>query len=332
MRRTSLWAIIAACALAPLVASCGGEKLKDGLYARITTDRGEILAGLEYESSPLTVCNFAGLAEGKLDASRGGRFYDGLAFHRVEPGFVVQGGDPKGDGSGGPGYAFPNEISAGLRFDRAGVLGMANAGAHTNGSQFFITLGSAPHLDGGYSIFGKVVSGMEAVEAIRAGDAMRKVEIVRVGKAARAFACDQAAWNRLFSAALGAKREADLAAINGRWPGLAAQESGLLTKLVKEGSGPSPARGQTAVVAYKLMLRSGEVVDSSDMHGGKVDFALGAGRLISGMEIALSGLKRGERRIFVIPPELGYGQAGIPGTPIEPYAFIVFEAELLGVK
>ena len=332
MRMKRLAAILAACAIAATAASCGGDKLPDGLYARIATDRGAILARLDYERAPLTVCNFAGLAEGKLDASRSGRFYDGLSFHRVEPGFVVQGGDPKGDGSGGPGYAFPNEISPSLRFDEAGVLGMANAGPDTNGSQFFITLGPAPHLDGAYSAFGKVVSGMEAAQAIQAGDAMRKVEILRVGKAAKAFSCDREAWNALVSAALGAKRAADLAAIDSRWPGLVADESGLLTKPIREGSGPYPARGQTAVVAYKLMLKSGEVIDSSDLHGGKVDFALGTGRLIAGMDIALSGMRRGEKRLFVIPPELGYGQAGIPGTPIGPHAFLVFEAELLGVE
>jgi len=333
MRPSSYKGVFAACALTALLASsCGGKGLPDGLYARISTDHGEILVSLAYDKAPLTVCNFAGLAEGKLDAAKGKPYYDGLVFHRVEPGFVVQGGDPKGNGSGGPGYSFLNEVSPDLRFDAEGVVGMANSGPHTNGSQFFITLGPASHLNGGYTAFGKVISGMEAVKAIAKGDAMKKVEIVRAGKAAKAFKDDQASWDALLAKAVGAKREADLAVINARWPGLAADPSGLLYKIEKQGAGPTPGKSRTIAIAYKLMLRSGEVIDSSDFHGGKVDFQVGAGKLISGMDIALLGMRKGERRLVVIPPELGYGTRGIPGTSVEPYMILVFEAELLGIK
>jgi peptidylprolyl isomerase len=333
MRISSPRAAVVAFALAALLSACrGSDGLPDGLYARISTDRGEILIALDYEKAPLAVCNFAGLAEGRLDAAKGKPFFDGLVFHRVEPGFVIQGGDPKGDGSGGPGYGFLNEISPGLRFDAAGIVGMANAGPHTNGSQFFITLAPASHLNGGYTAFGKVVSGMEAAMAIAKGDAMRKVEIVRSGKAATAFKDDQAAWDALLAKEVGVKRAADLAVVNARWPGLASDESSLLTKIERPGAGPSPGKGRTAVAAYRLMVPSGEAIDSSDFHGGKVDFQVGIEKLISGIDISLQGMRVGEKRLVVIPPELGYGSRGVPGTAIEPYMFLAFEVELLGIK
>jgi peptidylprolyl isomerase len=333
MRITSRTPVIAVFMLTLFFISCRqGERLPDGLYARIRTVHGDILIRLEHEKAPLTVCTFAGLAEGRLNAAGSKHFYDGLTFHRVEPGFVVQGGDPEGTGRGGPGFTIPNETVVGSNFDAEGIVGMANAGMHRNGSQFFITLAAAPHLDGAYTAFGSVVSGMEAVKKIQPGDVMKKVEILRSGAAAASFKTDQKAWDRLYNAAVQSKRAADLTVIHARWPNLSAEETGLLSKCLEEGTGPAPSRGQTLSVAYKLMLMSGEVIDSSDMHGGSVDFQVGAGRLIAGMDTALLGMKQGERRLFVIPPELGYGSIGIPGTAVEPFAFLVFEAKIIRIK
>jgi cyclophilin family peptidyl-prolyl cis-trans isomerase len=130
--------------------------------ATLHTEKGDITIELYPEDAPLAVNNFVFLSnEG---------WYDGVTFHRVLPGFVAQAGDPTGTGLGGPGYAFENEVSENLSFDSAGVLGMANAGPDSNGSQFFITLAPAPHLDGGYSIFGKVIAGMEVVDSITPRD------------------------------------------------------------------------------------------------------------------------------------------------------------------
>ena len=130
--------------------------------AILHTESGDITIELYPEDAPLAVNNFVFLSnEG---------WYDGVTFHRVIPGFVAQAGDPTGTGLGGPGYAFENEVSENLSFDRAGVLGMANAGPDSNGSQFFITLAPVPHLDGGYSIFGKVIDGMDVVESISPRD------------------------------------------------------------------------------------------------------------------------------------------------------------------
>ncbi len=138
------------------------------LNATISTDKGNIKLQLEPEKSPITVASFVNLAE------RG--FYDGVTFHRVEPGFVIQGGDPVGNGTGGPGYRFKNEDSD-LTHNREGTLAMANAGRDTNGSQFYITLSATPFLDGGYTVFGYVTEGMDVVKKIARNDKINKVVI-----------------------------------------------------------------------------------------------------------------------------------------------------------
>jgi cyclophilin family peptidyl-prolyl cis-trans isomerase len=163
---------------------------QNGLFATFATDRGTITVALEFERAPMTVANFVALAEGRMNntaRTEGQPYFDGLVFHRVIADFMVQGGDPTGSGMGGPGYMFPDEIVPELRHDKPGVLSMANAGPGTNGSQFFITHLPTPWLDGKHTVFGHVVSGQEAVDAIQQGDRMVKVAIVRDGPAAKAF-------------------------------------------------------------------------------------------------------------------------------------------------
>lgn len=170
----------------------------DGLYATLETNRGPIVLRLYPDRTPLTVANFVGLAEGSLNQDQPGTpYYDGLTFHRVVPGFVIQGGDPEGTGSGGPGYLFQDEFDPQLRHDRAGVLSMANSGANTNGSQFFITLGPTPHLDYLHSVFGEVVSGMDYALAIKTDDRIETVRITRQGREAEAFVVDPASFDQL---------------------------------------------------------------------------------------------------------------------------------------
>jgi len=130
--------------------------------AHIQTSRGDFDIKLYPDQAPLAVNSFVFLAQ------QG--WFDGVGFHRVLPGFIAQTGDPSGTGSGGPGYVFKNEVSDGLKFNRAGLVGMANAGADTNGSQFFITYDAAPSLDGAYTIFGEVTAGMEVVESLTPRD------------------------------------------------------------------------------------------------------------------------------------------------------------------
>ena len=142
-------------------------------YAHFETTLGSFTAELFDGKTPKTVANFVGLAEGtkewthpKTGAKHKTPYYDGIIFHRVIQGFMIQGGDPLGQGYGGPGYQFEDEFHPELRHDRAGILSMANAGPNTNGSQFFITLGPTPHLDNRHSVFGEVIEGMDVIEKI----------------------------------------------------------------------------------------------------------------------------------------------------------------------
>ena len=140
----------------------GTLDLTKSYVAHVKTQRGEIVCQLHAAEAPLTVENFVNL-------SRAG-YYDGTTFHRVIPGFMAQAGDPTGTGRGGPGYSFGDEFSPSLRHDAPGVLSMANAGPNTNGSQFFITFGPTPHLDGRHTVFGRVADGMDVLLAIRERD------------------------------------------------------------------------------------------------------------------------------------------------------------------
>ncbi len=138
----------------------------NGLTAVFKTTLGEFEIELSPKEAPETVWNFVNLAEGRQETKRGGPFYNGLIFHRVIRGFMIQGGCPEGQGWGGPGYKFKDEFHPNLKHDAAGILSMANAGPATNGSQFFITLGPTPHLDGKHTVFGKVTTGLDVVKKI----------------------------------------------------------------------------------------------------------------------------------------------------------------------
>lgn len=134
------------------------------------TSRGDIALTLHADKAPVTAASFLNLA------TRG--FYNGIKFHRVIPNFMIQGGDPTGTGSGGPGYRFEDEIHPSLKHDRAGILSMANAGPRTNGSQFFITHEPTPWLDGKHAVFGEVTAGQDVVNAVRQGDTIDSIEIL----------------------------------------------------------------------------------------------------------------------------------------------------------
>ena len=152
-----------------------GERVDAGTYAKFETTEGEFTVRLFEKEAPNTVANFVGLAEGtkewtdpETNERRKAPFYDGVIFHRVISGFMIQGGDRLGQGTGGPGYKFADEFHPSLRHNRAGILSMANAGPNTNGSQFFITLGPTPHLDNRHTVFGEVVEGLDVVQRIGA--------------------------------------------------------------------------------------------------------------------------------------------------------------------
>ncbi len=162
-----------------------------GLKASIVTDKGTIEVELSERAAPTSVANFVNLAE------RG--FYDGLNFHRVERNFVIQGGDPRGNGTGGPGYQFTGEMI--LKHTRPGTLSMANSGIGTDGSQFFLTLVPTPHLDGKHSVFGRVTSGLDAIYKINRGDVIRSITISGDTSALKARKqADLEKWNAILDA------------------------------------------------------------------------------------------------------------------------------------
>jgi cyclophilin family peptidyl-prolyl cis-trans isomerase/FKBP-type peptidyl-prolyl cis-trans isomerase len=313
------------------------QSLQDGLYAQINTTRGRILISLEYRKTPLTVANFVGLAEGTIafeNRPAGQPFYDNLTFHRVIEDFMIQGGDPSGNGTGGPGYRFPDEIAPELKHDGPGVLSMANSGPDTNGSQFFITHKATPWLDGFHAVFGRVVEGQGVVDAIRQGDRIDSVKILRIGPQAQSFRVDQALFDRLIREAPERQREyaararkLALAEIEQRWPSARISDTGLRSVVLEPGSGTtSPRYGQRVTVHYRAERLNGLIFDSSYQRGQPATFEIGT--VIDGWNEALISMKRGEKRILIVAPELAYGERGYPGV-IPPNEFLVFEVELL---
>lgn len=310
--------------------------MKDGLYAKFSTPKGDILVNLEYEKVPGTVGNFVGLAEGDLENKafpQGKPYYDGLKFHRVIPDFMIQGGDPQGTGSGGPGYNFEDEIDNSLKHDKPGVLSMANAGPNTNGSQFFITHQETPWLNGKHTVFGYVVEGQDVVDAIKQGDQIEKLEIVRVGEKAEKFNAVEAF--RIFN---GAKAEREAAArrqqeelIGELSQGFDKTESGLRYKFITKGTGAKAEVGKKVSVHYKGMLADGTVFDSSYKRKEPIEFPLGKGHVIEGWDEGIQLLKVGDQARFVIPPHIAYGQRGAGGV-IPPNATLIFDVELVEVK
>lgn len=310
--------------------------MQEGIYARFSTPRGEITLKLEHEKTPLTVANFVGLAEGKIEneaKDAGQPYYDGLSFHRVIADFMIQGGDPTGSGAGGPGYKFVDEIHPDLKHDKAGVLSMANAGPGTNGSQFFITHGATPWLDGKHTVFGSVVEGIEVVNAIKQGDKMDKVEIIRQGAEAEAWdaAAVFAEWFDKQAEIKAAAQKAEEAKMASLTAGYEKTASGLFYKIKEEGNGPKPEKGQTVAVHYEGKLTDGMVFDNSYQRGEPISFPVGVGRVISGWDEGISLLNVGSKASLIIPPALGYGASGAGGV-IPPNAWLIFEVELVGAK
>lgn len=326
------------------------EGLKDGIYANLETSKGNMIVQLEDKKAPITVANFVGLAQGKIDNSakaKGVPYYDGTIFHRVIKDFMIQGGDPKGNGTGDPGYKFGDEKND-LKHTGKGILSMANSGPNTNGSQFFITEVATPWLDGKHTIFGKVVSGLETVDAIanvekgaqdkpKTDVVLQKVDVFTKGDeykgydAAKIFNEGKSKIeenNKAIAAKAAAEAEKELESLKA---GMTATPSGLLYKITKTTDGPKPVAGDKVSVHYAGKLTNGTEFDSSYKRNEPIQFPVGQGMVIKGWDEGIMLLKEGEKATFLIPPTLGYGERGAGGV-IPPNAWLIFDVELVKAK
>ena len=350
------------------------SNLKDGLYAEIKTSKGDIIVQLEFEKTPVTVANFVSLAEGKntfvAEQFKGKPFYNGLKFHRVIPNFMIQGGDPLGNGSGDTGYKFKDEFTD-MTFDKGGVLAMANSGPGTNSSQFFITHVATDWLDGKHTIFGHVVeNGMEIVNKIEQNDVIIAINIVRNGEAAKKFD-DVKVFNDYFRTE--SENQKKQAQINDqkkkeyeeKYKDVLSKKvayftqikasatklpSGLSYTIVKPGTGKKPADGSTIFIDYAGFFEDGNLFDSSNgdvaklfgkydpmraAQNGYSPLPFQAGRkegMIPGFIEGLSKLSLGDKAVLFIPANLGYGEAGAGNGIIPPNSNLIFEVELKAPK
>lgn len=324
------------------------SELEDGLYAEFQTSIGDFVTELHYQDVPMTVGNFVAHAEGihplTEDRYKNQRLYDSLIFHRVVKDFIIQAGDPRGTGRGGPGFTFPDEFSEEHTHDEKGVLSMANSGPNTNGSQFFITLKPTPQLDGKHSVFGKVVVNQEVVDSIGNVETNRadrpvdevfieQVNIIRKGEDAEKFDAVEAFTKGVetFEKKLiedAQKREQLIEELS---EGFQVTESGLRYKIVKKvKKGKSPKPGDILKVHYEGFLTDDTKFDSSLDRGEPIEFELGVGKVIPGWDEGLQLLKQGEKARFIIPPHLSYNERA--AGPIPPYSILIFDVELVDIS
>ena len=310
---------------------------EDGVFAELITSRGSMLAQLHVKRAPLTVTHFVALAEGTRELQivpPGVPFYDGLIFHQVKPGFVVQTGDPLGTGTGSTGDHFPDELHPDLQHDATGVLSMANAmEADTNSSQFMIMLQAQPGLNRSNAAFGKVIRGLEILPTIQLGDQLERVVIFRKGAEAEAFRPTESTFQQAKAAFIKARKGRVQVKITSQWPNAVKQPGGHFVETLQEGKGSAPTSGQTAKIHYKIQI--GEVViDNSHERekklGDKALLAvpLGAGKVAPWTEAVLSAMKPGGHCRVLLPYEL----AGEPKPQgLHPEHVQIWEIELVSV-
>ena len=308
----------------------------NGLFATLSTSKGEIKIELEFEKTPGTVGNFVGLSLGLISNSikpLGEAYYNGLKFHRVINDFMIQAGCPFGTGTGDPGYKFDDEFHSELKHDRPGVISMANAGPSTNGSQFFITHVETPWLDNKHTVFGNVIDGMDVVNSISQNDEIISVKINAVGDKAKAFDAAKAFedFNKSKADRIKKEKENELKMLKDLSKGFSKTSSGLLYKFEKENNSHKPSNGNKVKVHYKGMLLDGTVFDSSFKRNQPIEFTLGVGQVIKGWDEGISLLGIGDKASFIIPSDLAYGSSGAGGV-IPPNATLVFEVELISAE
>jgi len=333
-----------------------------GMYAVFETTKGTIICQLEYKKTPMTVANFVGLIEGNFEGA-GKKFtepyFDGIKFHRVINDFMIQGGDPTGTGRGGPGYRFPDEFVADLKHSGPGILSMANSGANTNGSQFFITHKATPWLDGKHTVFGHVVQGQDVVNAIEQNDTMDKVTVLRIGADAQAFNASET-FQKLYEPfyqdfvvypkymdsisklSIEEFNEGFYEMIKASLPKKQARklkqtDSGLVYLLEKRGKRRSMITpGDTVDVHTEGLHRMTEEPFFNTRDEGaesmKFQFQNPQRRMVTGFEEALQMMGPKGKGTFYLPYHLAYGVGGNPGAKIKPYEDVTFKIEVMSVK
>ena len=335
-----------------------GQKsdLGDGIYAEFNTNKGLIICQLEFEKTPMTVGNFIGLAEGGFSVdgiSIQSPYYDGLKFHRVIADFMIQGGCPLGIGTGNPGYEFYDEIVDGLTHSGPGILSMANSGANTNGSQFFITHKATTWLDRKHTVFGHVLEGMDIVNEIEKDDLISSVKIIRIGSAAINFDAMEAfhsVYDPLKALEESRKQELEMISamseedyskymykqVKKKHRRAKLTESGLVyvkekkrRKARKGENVPGLKEGMQVTLHYTGSFRSnGEKFDSSLDRNEPLSFRYKVQKMIPGFEEGIALIGKGEKIKVIIPYYQAYGKAGKKGA-IPPYSDLIFDIQLL---
>ena len=334
------------------------DHLKEGIYAEIETSKGNMIVQLEFQKVPNTVDNFITLAEGKnpfVSAEfKDKPFYDGLKFHRVIPDFMIQGGDPNGDGSGGPGYKFADEFHPDLKHSKAGILSMANAGPGTNGSQFFITHKETPWLDNIHSVFGEVIEGQEFINTIEGNDVIEKITIIRIGNEAKNFNAVKI-FKNYYAKVAKAQKEAEEKAkvlaeektkeINSLKVNGTKSKTGLIYEIVTLGNGKKPTSTSKVYINYAGFLENGIQFDTTNEESAKQFGTYNPNKaaqngyapypatmenlqFIPGFVEGIKLLNFGGKAKLYIPSNLAYGPQGAGGV-IPPNANIYFEIEVL---
>ena len=337
----------------------GSDTLADGIYAKITTNLGVMLARLEYEKVPLIVANFVGLAEGTKFYSKdpqvlpvdseGKPYFDELVFHRVIKDFMIQGGCPLGNGTGNPGYWLPDQFHPDLKHSGPGILSMANSGENTNGSQFFITHAATPWLDftdiraGNHSVFGKVVEGMDVVDTIagvtvsgtskpKTDVVIESMRIIRVGEKARAFEAPEEAIDQMLRD-IAARQMKEIQEVLNIEP----TDSGLIYEEFKLGSGELVKESDTVTCDY-IAARVSEVNEFgrvfADSYNPPRPLTIKVSDLATVLPGAAEGLKlmkKGSKALLYIPPKLAYGKLGFFAARVPAHSVVLMQITLLDV-
>ena len=363
---------IVLCCLLILCFSCQNNypDLEDGIYAEFITSKGVMVAKLYYEKAPNTVANFVSLADGTntlVDSLyRGKKFYDGTIFHVVIDSFIIQGGDPTGTGNGNPGYWFDDEFVPDLKHDKPGILGMANDGPKTNGSQFYITEIADPNLDNIHSVFGELVLGFDVLDSISKVKTsedddkpiedvtLKQVNIIKVGVKAKAFDAANifinhfAELERIEKKRI-QKEQALLKATKKKFDTQQKKStllsSGLQFLVTQKGTGEKLKENSKVLINYTVYFGDGKLLQTSkfdiaesldsvdeerkannDYQPIKADLSANA-KMITGFKEGLQQLSVGDKATLFIPFYLAYGETG--NAIIPPKSNLIFEVDIL---